>query len=408
MKKTVKDLTGIKGKRVLVRVDFNVPLDENLNITDDTRIKAALPTVNFLREQGARIILVSHLGRPKGQVKDNLRLNPVATRLSKLINAPVLKLDDCIGDEVKAKINAMSDGQVALLENIRFYAQEEKNDSEFAKKLSELADIYVNDAFGAAHRAHASTEGVTKYIHPSVAGFLMEKELSMLGKLLENPVRPFVAIIGGSKVSTKIGVLENLLDKVDTLVLGGGMTYTFLKAQGYNIGNSIVENDKLDIARELMQKAKEKNVGLIIPTDTIIADKFSNDANTKIVSSKEIPDGWEGVDIGPDSCEKIREIVLAAKTILWNGPVGVFEMDKFAEGTRSVAKNIADSTKGGAISVLGGGDTLAAIEKFKISAGSYSHISTGGGASLEFIEGKVLPGVAALDEKTCCCNKCNI
>jgi len=399
MKKTVKDLGEIKGKKVLVRVDFNVPLDESQHITDDTRIRAALPTINYLREKGAKVVLVSHLGRPKGQFKDELRLNPVAKRLSELINAPVLKLDDCIGDEVKSQLATLKDGDVALLENIRFYAQEEKNDPEFAKKLAELADIYVNDAFGAAHRAHSSTEGVTKYLHPSVSGLLMEKELSMLGQLLENPKTPFVAIIGGSKVSTKIGVLDNLINKVNTLIIGGGMTYTFMKAQGYEVGNSIVENDKLELAKELMKKAQEKNVKLVFPSDILIADKFGADANTKVVPVTEIPAEWEGLDIGPDSRKAIKDIILNSKTILWNGPVGVFEIDKFAEGTKSVAESVAEATKGGAISVLGGGDTVAAIEKFKIAPESYSHISTGGGASLEFIEGKELPGVAALDNK---------
>ncbi|OGI01415.1 MAG: phosphoglycerate kinase [Candidatus Melainabacteria bacterium GWF2_37_15] len=399
MKKTIKDLDNIKGKRILVREDLNVPLDENLNITDDTRIRAAVPTINYLREKGAKVIVVAHLGRPKGKFKDNMRLNPVAKRLSELLNAPVIKLDDCIGNEVKTKLAELKEGEVALLENIRFYNEEEANDPEFAKKLAELADIYVNDAFGTAHRAHASTEGVAKYLSPAVSGLLMEKELDALGGLLQSPKRPFVAIVGGSKVSTKIGVLENLMDKVDTLILGGGMTYTFMRAQGYSVGKSICEEDKLDIAKDLMKKAEQKGVKLVIPVDILIADAFSQDANTKIVSSKEIPDNWEGVDIGPKSRENINEILQEAKTILWNGPVGVFEIDKFAEGTKAVAQSVADATRKGAKSVLGGGDTVAAIEKFGISSESYSHISTGGGASLEFIEGKELPGVAALDEK---------
>jgi len=402
MKKTVKDLTDIKGKRVLVRVDFNVPLDDNGNITDDTRIRAALPTINYLRENGAKVVIVSHLGRPKGEVNEKYSLAPVSKRLAELINAPVSFLKDTVGSEsLTNDVNNLKEGEVALLENIRFYPAEEKpdKDPEFAKKLAVLADIYVNDAFGAAHRSHSSTAVITKYVKPSVSGLLMEKELKMLGQLLEKPERPFIAIIGGSKVSTKIGVLENLLSKVDTLILGGGMTYTFMKAQGYNIGNSIVEDDKLDVARDLMKKAKEQNVGLLLAKDVVIADSFSNDANTKIVSTTEMPDGWEGVDIGPDTREEIRQVVLNAKTILWNGPVGVFEIDKFAGGTHSVAQNVADATKHGAVSVLGGGDTVAAIEKFKIDPASYSHISTGGGASLEFIEGKELPGVAALDDK---------
>jgi len=402
MKKTVRDLADIKGKKVLVRVDFNVPLDDNGNITDDTRIKAALPTINYLRENGAKVVIVSHLGRPKGEVNEKFTLAPVSKRLAELISAPVKFLKDTVGSEALINdVNALKDSDVALLENIRFYPAEEKpdKDPEFAKKLAALADIYVNDAFGAAHRSHSSTAVITKYVKPSVSGLLMEKELKMLGQLLEKPERPFIAVIGGSKVSTKIGVLENLLDKVDTLILGGGMTYTFMKAQGFSIGNSIVEDDKLDVARDLMKKAKEKNVGLLLAKDVVVADQFSNEANTRIVASTEIPDGWEGVDIGPDTREDIRKVILNAKTILWNGPVGVFEIDKFSGGTHSVAQNIADATKHGAISVLGGGDTVAAIEKFQILSESYSHISTGGGASLEFIEGKELPGVAALDDK---------
>ncbi|HSA07734.1 MAG TPA: phosphoglycerate kinase [Candidatus Gastranaerophilales bacterium] len=399
MKKSVKDLGDIRGKRVLLREDLNVPLDENLNITDDTRIRAALPTINYLKEKGAKVIVAAHFGRPKGQVKEELRLNPIAKRLSELLNAPVMKLDDSIGSEVKAQLEKLKEGDVALLENIRFYAAEEKNDPEFAKQLAELADIYVNDAFGAAHRAHASTEGVAKYLSPAVSGLLMEKELEALGGLLESPKRPFVAIVGGSKVSTKIGVLENLIDKVDILILGGGMTYTFLKAQGYNVGKSICEVDKLDIARSLMKKAQDKNITLQIPEDIVIADDFSETANVKIVSAEEMPDEWEGVDMGVKSREIVNEIIMQAKTILWNGPVGVFEIDKFSAGTKAVAQSVANATKKGAVSVLGGGDTVAAIEKFGIMSEAYSHISTGGGASLEFIEGKELPGVAALDEK---------
>jgi len=399
MKKSIKDLGDIQGKRVLVREDLNVPLDDALNITDDTRIRAALPTIMNLMSQGAKVIVVAHFGRPKGQVKEEMRLNPVAKRLSELLNAPVMKLDDSVGENVKAKLAELKNGEVALLENIRFYKQETDNEPEFAKQLAELADIYVNDAFGTAHRAHASTEGVAKYLSPAVSGLLMEKELEALGGLLQSPKRPFVAIVGGSKVSTKIGVLENLIDKVDTLILGGGMTYTFVKAQGYSVGKSICEDDKLDIAKDLMKKAEDKGVKLVIAKDTLIADDFSQEANTKIVPSKEIPDGWEGVDIGPKTTEMFDDIIQEAQTILWNGPVGVFEIDKFAEGTKAVAKSVAKATRKGAKSVLGGGDTVAAIEKFGIAPESYSHISTGGGASLEFIEGKELPGVAALDEK---------
>lgn len=399
MKKSIKDLSELKGKRVLVREDLNVPLDDNKNITDDTRIRASLPTINYLREKGAKVIVVAHFGRPKGEFKEDMRLTPVAKRLSELLSCPVMKLDDCIGDEVKSKLSELKDGEVALLENIRFYKEEEKNDPEFAKKLAELADVYVNDAFGAAHRAHASTAGIAEFVKPAVSGLLMEKELSALGGLLQNPVRPFVAIVGGSKVSTKIGVLDNLIDKVNTLIVGGGMTYTFMKAQGYSVGNSICEEDKLDIAKDLMKKAEEKGVKLLISEDVLIADAFAETANTKIVSSKEIPDGWEGVDAGTKAIEAARQVILNAKTILWNGPVGVFEIDKFSAGTKAIAEAVAEATKLGAKSVLGGGDTVAAIEKFQISPDAYSHISTGGGASLEFIEGKVLPGVAALDDK---------
>ncbi len=407
MKKSIKDLTDLKGKRVLVREDLNVPLDENKNITDDTRIKAALPTINYLKEKGAKVIVAAHFGRPKGEFKEDMRLTPVAARLSELLNTPVMKFDDCIGEEVKTKLAELKDGEVALLENIRFYKEEEKNDPEFAKKLAELADIYVNDAFGAAHRAHASTAGVAEFVKPAVSGLLMEKELSALGGLLQNPERPFVAIVGGSKVSTKIGVLDNLIDKVDTLIVGGGMTYTFMKAQGYSVGKSICEEDKLDIAKDLMKKAEEKGVKLLISDDVVVADDFSENANTQIVSTKEIPDGWEGVDMGPISREKAKEVILSAKTILWNGPVGVFEMNKFADGTKAIAEAVEEATAKGAKSVLGGGDTVAAIEKFQIAPEKFSHISTGGGASLEFIEGKVLPGVAALDNTSSCGCGCN-
>lgn len=399
MKKSIKDLTDIKGKRALVRVDMNVPLDADKNVTDDTRIRAIIPTVEYLREAGAKVILVAHLGRPKGDNNADLTLDPVAKRLSELINAPVLKLNDSIGEEVKAQLATLKDGDVALLENIRFYPEETKNDPEFAKKLAELADFYVNDAFGAAHRAHASTEGVAHLLSPAVSGLLMEKELSSLGSLLQNPARPFTAIVGGSKVSTKIGVIENLIDKVDNIVLGGGMTYTFKKAEGGKIGNSICEDDKLDFANELVKKAEAKGVKLIIAQDVLIADDFSNNANVKFCASDAIPDGWEGVDAGPEARKEITDVVLKSKTILWNGPVGAFETDKFEEGTKAVAIAVAEATKNGATSVLGGGDTVAAVEKFKLDRNSFSHISTGGGASLEFIEGKTLPGVAALDDK---------
>ena len=399
MKKSIKDLGDIKGKKALVRVDMNVPLDAQKNVTDDTRIRAILPTVKYLQEKGAKIILVAHLGRPKGDNNADLTLDPVAKRLSELLECPVMKLNDSIGNEVKAKIDTLKDGEIALLENIRFYTEETKNNPEFAEKLASLADFYVNDAFGAAHRAHASTEGVTKYLSPCVSGLLMEKELSALGSLLENPQHPFVAIVGGSKVSTKIGVLDNLIDKVDTLIVGGGMVFTFLKAQGYKIGNSLVEDDKLDVAKDLLKKAEEKGVKLVLVKDILIADKFDASANIKTIKLGDIPDGWLGVDSGEETNKEIGEILLQAKTILWNGPVGVFEIDKFAEGTKAVAKYVAEATQKGAISVLGGGDTVASIEKFHMDKANYSHISTGGGASLEFIEGKELPGVAALDDK---------
>ena len=399
MKKSIKDLTELKGKRALVRVDMNVPLDENKNVTDDTRIRAILPTVEYLKEKGAKVILVAHLGRPKGEKNPEFSLAPVAKKLEELLGSPVLKLDDCIGEEVKAQLATLKDGDVALLENIRFYKEEEKNDLEFAKKLAELADFYVNDAFGAAHRAHSSTAGVAQFLTPAVSGLLMEKELSSLGFLLENPTRPFTAIVGGSKVSTKIAVIENLINKVDNIVLGGGMTYTFKKALGGKIGNSICEDDKLEFARELMKKAEEKGVKLIISNDVVIADDFSNNANTQIAQADNITDGWEGVDAGPDARKEIADVVLASKTILWNGPVGVFEIDKFEEGTKAVAMAVLEATKNGATSVLGGGDTVAAVEKFNLDRTGFSHISTGGGASLEFIEGKELPGVAALNDK---------
>ncbi len=398
MKKSIKDLTNIEGKRALVRVDMNTPLDENKNVSDDTRIRAILPTVKELQKKGAKIILVAHLGRPKGEKNPEFSLAPVAKRLSELLGEEIMFLNDCIGEEVENKLKDLKNSQVALLENIRFYKEEEKNDDEFAKKLANLADFYVNDAFGAAHRAHASTEGVAKYLKPAVSGLLMEKELSALGGLLSNPVRPFVAIVGGSKVSTKIGVLDNLLDKVDTLIVGGGMTYTFVKSQGYSVGKSIVEDDKLDVAKDLMKKAQEKNVNLVVAQDVVVADDFSENANTKIVDAKAIPEGWEGVDAGEKARADFAKAISGAKTILWNGPVGVFEIDKFSEGTKAVAKAVMEATKNGAKSVLGGGDTVAAVEKFALPKENFSHISTGGGASLEFIEGKVLPGVAALDE----------
>ncbi len=400
MKKSVKDLKDIKGKRVLVRVDVNVPLDENKNVTDDTRIRAILPTVKYLKDLGAKVILTAHLGRPKGQINPEFSLKPAVKRLSELLNEDVLFIEAPIGsDEIESELADLQDGKVAMLENIRFYKEEEKNDDEFAKKLASLAEIYVNDAFGAAHRAHASTAGVAKYLSPAVSGLLMEKELNALGNLLENPKRPFTAIVGGAKISTKIGVLENLLDKVDNLIIGGGMVYTFIKANGGKIGDSIHEDDQMDIALEIEKKAKEKGVNLILAKDVLEADEFSENANTRIVAVDDIADGREGVDAGPETIKLFNDIIKDSKTILWNGPVGAFEFEKFTEGTKQVAIAVSEATKNGAVSVLGGGDTVAAAKKYGFSDNDFSHISTGGGASLEFIEGKVLPGVAALDDK---------
>jgi phosphoglycerate kinase len=397
-KKTLASLsaTDLSGKRALVRVDFNVPLDEQGNITDDTRIRAALPTINDLTQKGAKVILASHFGRPKG-VDEKLRLTPVAKRLSELLGKEVIKTDDCIGDDVSAKVGAMQNGQVLLLENVRFYKEEENNDSEFAKKLAANADIYVNDAFGTAHRAHASTEGVTHYLTPSIAGYLIEKELEYLQNAIENPQRPLAAIIGGSKVSSKIGVIETLLDKCDKLIIGGGMVFTFYKARGLNVGKSLVEDDKLELAKSLEAKALEKGVTLLLPTDVVVADAFSADANTQIVSVENIPDGWMGLDIGPDSVKVFQEALTDCKTVIWNGPMGVFEIDKFAVGTFAIAHTLAEISKTGATTIIGGGDSVAAVEKVGL-ADQMSHISTGGGASLELLEGKILPGIAALND----------
>jgi phosphoglycerate kinase len=397
-KKSISSLSAadLTGKRVLVRADFNVPVDDAGNITDDTRIRAALPTIKDLTGKGAKVILSSHFGRPKG-VDEKLRLTPVAKRLSELLGQDVVKCNDCIGDEVASKIGAMANGQVALLENVRFYPEEEKNDPEFAKKLAANADLYVNDAFGTAHRAHASTEGVTKYLSPSVAGYLIEKELEYLQSAIESPKRPLAAIVGGSKVSSKIGVIETLLDKCDKLFLGGGMIFTFYKARGLNVGKSLVEEDKLDLARALEAKAKAKGVQLLLPTDVVVADKFAPDANSQVVDINHIPDGWMGLDIGPDSLKVFQAALADCKSVIWNGPMGVFEFDKFAAGTEGIAHTLADISKTGAITIIGGGDSVAAVEKVGL-ADQMSHISTGGGASLELLEGKILPGIAALDD----------
>ncbi len=397
-KKTLANLSSadLSGKRALVRVDFNVPLDDQGNITDDTRIRAALPTIQDLMQKGAKTILASHFGRPKG-VTDKLRLTPVAKRLSELLGTEVIKCDDCIGEEVTTKVAAMQNGQVLLLENVRFHPEEEKNDPEFAKQLAANADVYVNDAFGTAHRAHASTEGVTHYLSPSVAGYLIEKELQYLQNAIENPQRPLAAIIGGSKVSSKIGVIETLIDKCDKLLLGGGMIFTFYKARGISVGKSLVEEDKLELAKSLEAKAKERGVALLLPTDVVVADKFAADANAQTVSIDNIPDDGMGLDIGPDSVKTFQEALADCQSVIWNGPMGVFEFDKFAKGTEAIAYSLADLTKKGAATIIGGGDSVAAVEKVGL-ADQMSHISTGGGASLELLEGKELPGIAALDD----------
>ncbi|MGK7907979.1 MAG: phosphoglycerate kinase [Synechococcus sp.] len=389
------DASTLAGKKVLVRADFNVPLDDAGNITDDTRIRAALPTINALTGAGTKVILASHFGRPKGQVNESMRLTPVAARLSEVLGQEVKKPSDCIGDEVKATVDAMSNGDVVLLENVRFHAGEEKNDPEFAKSLASVADFYVNDAFGTAHRAHASTAGVTEYLSPSVAGYLIEKELQFLQGAIEAPKRPLVAIVGGSKVSSKIGVIETLLEKVDKLFVGGGMIFTFYKARGLSVGKSLVEEDKLELARALEAKAKERGVELLLPTDVVVADNFAPDANAQTVSVDAIPDGWMGLDIGPDSIKTFQAALADCGSVIWNGPMGVFEFDKFAKGTEAIATTLAGLTAGGTVTIIGGGDSVAAVEKVGV-ADQMSHISTGGGASLELLEGKTLPGIAAL------------
>ncbi|KAL5977492.1 Phosphoglycerate kinase 3, cytosolic [Asimina triloba] len=397
-KRSVGDLKegDLKGQRVFVRVDLNVPLDDNQKITDDTRIRAAVPTIKYLIGHGAKIILASHLGRPKG-VTPKYSLKPLVPRISELLGTKVEMADDSIGEGVEKMVAALPDGGVLLLENVRFYREEEKNDPEFAKKLASLADLYVNDAFGTAHRAHASTEGVTKYLKPAVAGYLMQKELDFLVGAVANPKKPFAAIVGGSKVSTKIGVMESLLAKVDILLLGGGMIFTFYKAQGHAVGSSLVEEDKLNLATSLLEKAKAKGVSLLLPTDVVIADKFAADANSKVVPVTGIPVDWMGLDIGPDSIKTFSQSLDSAKTIIWNGPMGVFEFQKFAVGTEEMAKKLADLSGKGVTTIIGGGDSVAAVERVGL-ADKMSHISTGGGASLELLEGKSLPGVLALND----------
>ncbi|TVX99148.1 phosphoglycerate kinase [Cohnella terricola] len=391
-KKSVRDV-DVAGKKVFVRVDFNVPL-ENGAITDDTRIRETLPTIKFLIEKGAKVILASHLGRPKGEVVEDLRLTPVAARLSELLGKPVAKSDEVVGASVQAQVDALNNGDVLLLENVRFQAGEEKNDAELAKAFASLADLFVNDAFGAAHRAHASTEGIAHHI-PAVAGLLMEKELDVLGKALNNPERPFTAIVGGSKVKDKIDVINKMIEIADNIIIGGGLSYTFLKAQGKEIGLSLCDDSKLDLTLEFIEKAKKLGKNFYLPIDIVIADDFKADANKDIVDTDHIPAGWEGVDIGPKTREIYADVIKNSKLVVWNGPMGVFELEPFSHGTRAVAQACADAA---AYTVIGGGDSAAAAEKFHL-ADKMDHISTGGGASLEFMEGKALPGVVALNDK---------
>lgn len=392
-KKTVKDI-DLKGKKVFVRCDFNVPMDENQNITDNTRIVAALPTIKYLLEQNCKIILASHLGRPKGEVKPEFSLKPVAKELSKQLGKEVIMANDVIGEDAMTKASNLKEGEIMLLENVRYHREETDNDPEFAKTLASMAEIFVNDAFGTAHRAHASTTGIADYI-PGVAGFLIEKELKFLGNAINNPERPFVAILGGAKVSDKIGVIDSLLDKVDTLMIGGGMAYTFFKAQGYNVGNSLCEVEKTGLALQAMEKAKAKGVKLLLPIDTKVGKEFKPDTESKTVAWTEIPDEWEGFDIGEKTIEMFKNELQNAKTVIWNGPLGLFEFEQFAIGTNEIAKTLAELD---ATTIIGGGDSAAAVTKAGL-ADKMTHISTGGGASLEFLEGKKLPGIECLQDK---------
>lgn len=391
-KMTMKDV-DLKGKRVFCRVDFNVPMSEG-KVTDDTRIRAAVPTIEYLVENGAKVILASHLGRPKGTVNEDMRLAAAGAKLSELLHKEVKSLDESIGPKVEQEIASMKDGDIVLLENVRFHPGEEKNDEELAKAFASLADVFVNDAFGAAHRAHASTAGIAKHL-PSVSGLLLEKELDVLGKALSDPERPFTAIIGGAKVKDKIGVIDHLLDKVDNLLIGGGLSYTFTKAQGHEIGTSLLEEDKIELAQSFIKKAEEKGVKLYLPVDVVVTKEFSNDTETKVVPISEIPSDWMGLDIGPKTVELYSDVIMNSKLIIWNGPMGVFEMSSFENGTKSVAQAMAKTE---AYTVIGGGDSAAAVEQFGV-ADQMDHISTGGGASLEFMEGKELPGVTALTDK---------
>lgn len=394
MKKSIQDIS-VKGKRCLVRVDFNVPQDSEGNVTDDTRIVGALPTIKYLVANGAKTILCSHLGRPKGQFNAKYTLAPVAVALEKLLGQKVIFVDDVVGEKVEKAVAELKEGEVMLLENTRFYKEEEADDKEFCKKLAKLADVFVNDAFGTAHRAHASTTGVAEFVKESVSGFLIKKELDVMGKALTNPDRPFVAVLGGAKVGDKIGVIRNLLEKADVVIVGGGMAYTFQKAKGYEVGTSLCEDGCIELAKELMQQAKEKNVQLLLPVDNVVAAEFSNDAVRKVVDSDKIPADMMGMDIGPKTIELFCNAIKTAKTVVWNGPMGVFEMSNFANGTKQVAKAIAETD---CVSIIGGGDSAAAIKQLGF-ADKVTHVSTGGGASLEFLEGKVLPGIDCLDDK---------
>jgi phosphoglycerate kinase len=397
MNKLSIDKVELKDKRVLVRVDFNVPLDEKLNVTNDIRIVESLPTIRKIIDDGGKAILMSHLGRPKGERKPEFSLKPAAERLSKLINKNVVLAPDCIGSETEKIVSDMKAGDVVLLENLRFHKEEEKNDPGFAKQLASLGDVYINDAFGSAHRAHASTEGVTKYIKTCAAGYLMQKELDYLGSALANPKRPYCAVLGGAKISGKIDVINNLLDKIDSLIIGGGMAFTFFKAQGKEIGKSLLEAEKLDLAKELLEKIGKSKVKLFLPVDIIVADEFKNDSPSTIVTVESIPSGKMGLDIGPETIKLFCDELMKSKTIVWNGPMGVFEMDNFAKGTFAIADALVKATSKGSVTVVGGGDSAAAIDKAGLKD-KVSHVSTGGGASLEFLEGKTLPGVAALND----------
>ncbi|MCK6543910.1 phosphoglycerate kinase [bacterium] len=395
MNKLTMDQVHVAGKKVLVRVDFNVPLDDTLRITDDTRIRESLPTIKKILSDGGIPVLMSHLGRPKGKKNPAMSLKPCAVRLSELLGQPVIMAEDCIGDTVEKQAAGLSKGQVLLLENLRYYNEEEANDNAFAEKLAKLGDIYVNDAFGTAHRAHASTEGVTRYFKQNIAGYLMEKELRYLGNAVQNPKRPFVAIIGGAKISGKIDVIENLMKKVDTIIIGGGMAFTFAKVMGYEIGNSLFEAEKADLAKSIIERAKSGTTRVLFPVDAVVATEFKNETEIKTVSMDKIPSGWMGLDIGPATIDMFRKEINSAGTVVWNGPMGVFEMPNFAKGTKAIAESLVETTRKGGVTIVGGGDSAAAITELGLEK-QVTHVSTGGGASLEFLEGKILPGVEAL------------